>query len=77
MTTISYYYKASFSSTYAMIGHKSHSAIITTKILIDVKDTFAPSLTYVILSKITNQANLKIVGTLTPNNFTPCNFEDD
>jgi ascorbate-specific PTS system EIIC-type component UlaA len=71
MTNISYYYKASFSVTYAMIGHKSQSAIITTKILIDINDTFAPSLTYVMLSKITNQANLKIVGT-----FTPCNFED-
>jgi hypothetical protein len=47
-----------------MIGHKSQSAIITTKILIDIKDTFATSLTYVMLSKITNQANLKIVGIL-------------
>jgi hypothetical protein len=77
MKNISYYYKASFSITYAMISHKSHSAIITTKILIDVKDTFPPSLTYVMLSKITNQSNLKIVGTLTPNDFTPCNFGDD
>jgi hypothetical protein len=34
-------------------------------------------LAYVMLSRVTNQTNLKIVGILTPNDFIWCNFEND
>jgi ATP-dependent DNA helicase PIF1 len=60
-----------------MIGHKSQGTTITTKVFIDIKDAFSLGLTYVMFSRITNQANLKIVGTLTPNDFALCNFDDE
>jgi hypothetical protein len=60
-----------------MIGHKSQGTTIITKVFIDIKDAFALDLTYVMLSRITNRANLKIVDTFTPNDFATCNFEDE
>jgi ATP-dependent exoDNAse (exonuclease V) alpha subunit len=74
-----YYYKASFPITlaYATIKHKSQGATISSKVIIDIKEAFALGLTYVILSRVTNRKNLKIIGNLTPNDFLPCTFEDD
>jgi ATP-dependent DNA helicase PIF1 len=60
-----------------MTSHKSQGATIATKVIIDIKKTFAPGLTYVMLSIVTNQNNLKIIGNLIPNDFTPCNFLED
>ncbi len=66
-----YYCKTSFpiTSTYTMIRHNSQGATITIKVLIYIKDAFALDLAYVMLSRVTNQTNLKIVGILTPNDF--------
>jgi hypothetical protein len=60
-----------------MISHKSQGATIATKVIIDIKKTFALGLTYVMLSIVTNHYNLKIIGNLIPNDFTPCNFLED
>ncbi len=49
---------------YAIIGHKAQGATITSKVFIDVRDSFAIGLTYVMLSKVTNHANLMICGNL-------------
>ncbi len=42
-----------------MTSHKSQGATITTKVIIDIKKTFTHGLTYVMLSIVTNQNNLK------------------
>jgi ATP-dependent DNA helicase PIF1 len=72
-----YYYKATFliTSTYAITRHKSQGATISSKVIIDIKEAFAPGLTYVMLSRVTNKKNLKI-GNLIPNDFMPCIFEN-
>jgi ATP-dependent DNA helicase PIF1 len=74
-----YYYKASFPImlAYAITGHKSQGATISSNVLIDIKEAFAPSLTYVMLLRVTNRKNLKIIENLIPNDFIPCTFEDD
>jgi len=72
-------YKTSFPITlaYVITGHKSQGATISSKVIIDIKEAFAPGLTYVMFFKVTNINNLKIIGNLTPNDFIPCTFEDD
>jgi ATP-dependent DNA helicase PIF1 len=74
-----YYYKATLLITlaYAIIGHKSQGTTINSKVIIDIKEAFTPGLTYVMLSRVTNRKNLKIIGNLTPNDFAPCTFEND
>ena len=47
-----------------MIGHKSQGATISTNVVVDIRNAFAPGLTYVMLSRVTNRANLKIKGRL-------------
>jgi hypothetical protein len=73
-TYYAYYYKASFLIVlaYAIIGHKSQGATIASNVLIEVRNAFSPRLTYIMLSQVTNQKNLKIRRTLSPTNFTPC-----
>jgi len=56
--------KHNFQLYWHIIGHKTQGATITSKVFIDVKKSFAPSLTYVILSRVTNHANLMICGNL-------------
>ncbi len=72
-------YKTLFPITlaYVITGHKSQGATISSKVIIDIKEAFAPGLTYVMFLKVTNINNLKIIGNLTPNDFIPCTFEDD
>ncbi len=72
-----YYYKATFPITlaYAIIGHKSQGATISSKVIIDIKEAFALGFTYVMLSRVTNRKNLKIIGNLIPNDFISCTFE--
>jgi hypothetical protein len=74
-----YYYKESFSITlaYVITSHKSPGTTISSKVIIDIKKTFAPHLTYVMISKVTNKKNLKLIGNLTPNDFILCTLEDD
>jgi ATP-dependent DNA helicase PIF1 len=68
------FYKSGFPIVlaYAMIGHKSQGATISTNVVVDIRNAFAPGLTYVMLSKVTNRKNLKIKGQLLPSHFVPC-----
>jgi len=56
-----YYYKTLFPITlaYVITSHKSQGVTINSKIIIDMKEAFAPGLTYVMLLRVTNGKNLK------------------
>ena len=73
-----YYYKTSFPIVlaYAMTGHKSQGATISSKVIVHIRNAFALGLTYVMLSRTTNRQNLKIVRKLQPSYFIPCSFFD-
>jgi ATP-dependent DNA helicase PIF1 len=49
------FYKSTFplALAYAMTSHKSQGATISSKILVDIQNAFAPQLTYVMLFKVT------------------------
>jgi ATP-dependent exoDNAse (exonuclease V) alpha subunit len=68
------FYKSGFPIVlaYAMTGHKSQGATISTNVVVDIRNAFAPGLTYVMLSRVTNRTNLKIKGRLIPSDFIPC-----
>jgi hypothetical protein len=74
-----YYYKKSFPITlaYAIIGHKSQGATISSKVTIDIKEAFALRLTYVMLLRVTNRFLFFKTRNLTPNDFIPRIFKDD
>jgi hypothetical protein len=55
--------------TYVIIDHKAQGVIITFKVIVHIRKSFAPSLTDVILSRVTNHANLIIQSSLKPLNF--------
>jgi ATP-dependent DNA helicase PIF1 len=61
-----YYYKTTLpiTSAFAITGHKSQGATISSKDIIDIKEAFAPGLAYVMLSRVTNRIFLKIIGNL-------------
>jgi ATP-dependent exoDNAse (exonuclease V) alpha subunit len=61
-TSETYNYSTSFSIvlTYAITGHKAQGATIKSKVIIDIKNSFALGLTYVILSRVTKNSNLSI-----------------
>jgi hypothetical protein len=60
-----------------MTSHKSQGVTTTTKGINDIKEAFTFDVTYVMLSRVTNQNNFKIIGNLTPNDFIPCIFLKD
>jgi ATP-dependent DNA helicase PIF1 len=60
-----------------MTSHKSQGPTIATKAINDIKEAFTLDITYVMLSRVTNQNNFKIIGNLTPNDFIPCKFLED
>ncbi|MCO5560304.1 hypothetical protein L7F22_049756 [Adiantum nelumboides] len=68
-----WYHKSTFplSLAYAMTNHKSQGATIHNKLLLVFKDAFAPGLAYLMLSRITDRKNLKILGMPTPDIFSP------
>ena len=68
------FYKSGFPIVlaYAMTGHKSQGATISTNVVVDIRNVFVPGLTYVMLSRVTNRQNLKIKGRLSPSHFVPC-----
>jgi len=68
-----HFYKASFPLMlgYAIIWHKSQDAMISSKVMIHVRESFARGLMYVMLSRITSQKNLKIVNNLQPSDIQP------
>ncbi len=65
-------YKTSFLLMlgYAIIGHKSQGATISSKVMIHICESFAWGLVYVMLSRVTSWKILKIV-----NNFQPLNIQ--
>ncbi len=56
---------------YVIIGHKSQGAMISSKVMIHVRESFAQGLVYVMLSRVTSRKNLKIVNNLQPSNIQP------
>ena len=54
---------------YSMTGHKSQGCTLSGKVLLVISAAFAPGLTYVMLSRVTNRINLRIVGNLCPTDF--------
>lgn len=54
---------------YAITSHKTQGATITSKVLVNIRESFALGLTYVMLSRITSHANLMIRGNLKPLEF--------
>jgi len=67
-TSKTYYYKSSFSIVlaYVITGHKAQGATIKSKVIIHILNSFAPSLAYVMLSRVTNCSNILICENLTP-----------
>ncbi len=58
-----YFYKTSFPIvlTYVITGHKTQGATITSKVFIDLRESFVPGFRYVMLSRVINHANLWFV----------------
>jgi ABC-type uncharacterized transport system permease subunit len=65
------HYKTSFPIVLAcaIIGHKAQGATIKSKVFIHIKKSFAPSLTYVMLSRIINHSDLLICENLNLTNL--------
>jgi len=63
-----HFYKASFllMLDYAITRHKSQGAMISSKVMIHIRESFARGLVYVMLSRVTSYKNLKIVNNLQP-----------
>ena len=72
------FYKYGFpiALAYAMTGYKSQGATISTNMVVNIRNAFAPRLTYVMLSRVTNRTNLKIKGRLLPFDFMPCKVSE-
>ncbi len=53
---MNFFYKATFPIilSYAITGHKAQGTIISNKVIVNIQIAFAPSLTYVMLSRVTN-----------------------
>jgi ATP-dependent exoDNAse (exonuclease V) alpha subunit len=68
-----HFYKTSFPLMlgYAIIGHKSQGATISSKMMIHIRESFARGLVYVMLSRVTSRKNLKIVNNLQPSYIQP------
>jgi hypothetical protein len=56
---------------YAIIGHKSQGATISSKVMIHICESFAQGLMYVMLSRVTSRKNLKIVKNFQPLDIQP------
>jgi len=56
---------------YAITGHKSQGATISSKMMIHIRESFARGLMYVMLSRVTSWKNLKIVNNLQPSDIQP------
>jgi hypothetical protein len=68
-----HFYKTSFPLLlgYVIIGHKSQGAMISSKMMIHIHESFAQGLVYVMLFRVTNWKNLKIVNNLQPSDIQP------
>ena len=72
-----WYFKSSFPLilAHAITGHKSQGATISNKTILIFRELFAPSLGYVMISRVTNRKLLQIVNCPSPDTFTPINIE--
>jgi hypothetical protein len=52
--------------SYAIIGHKSQGATISSKVMIHICEFFAWGLMYVMLSRLISRKKLKIVNNVQP-----------
>jgi len=68
-----HFYKASFPLMlgYAITRHKSQGATISSKVMIHICESFARTLLYVMLSRVTSQKILKIVNKIQPSDIQP------
>ena len=67
------YVKRTFPLTpaYALTGHRCQGATLTGPVIVHVTELFTPGILYVILSRVTDRVNLKIVGHLLVSMFVP------
>jgi len=56
---------------YAIIGHKSQGATISSKVMIHIREAFTRGLVYVLLFRVTSDFFLKIVNNLQPSDIQP------
>jgi hypothetical protein len=56
---------------YAIIGHKSQGAMISSKVMIHIHESFAQGLEYVMVFRVTSWKKLKIVNNLQPSDIQP------
>jgi len=56
---------------YAITGHKSQGATISSKVMIHICESFAQGLVYVMLSRVTSRNFLKIVNNLQLSDIQP------
>jgi hypothetical protein len=56
---------------YVITRHKSQGAMISSKMMIHIHESFARGLAYVMLSRVTSLTNLKIVDNLQPLDIQP------
>ncbi len=68
-----HFYKTSFPLMlgYAIIGHKSQGAKISSKVMIHIRESFLGGWLYVMLSRVTSCKILKIVNNLQPSDIQP------
>jgi ATP-dependent exoDNAse (exonuclease V) alpha subunit len=68
-----HFYKTSFPLIlgYAVTGHTSQGATISSKVMIHIRESFARGLEYVMLSRVTSWKILKIVNNFQPSNIQP------
>ncbi len=68
-----HFYKTSFPLMlgYAIIGHKSQGAMISSKVMIHIHESFAQGLEYVMVFRVTSWKKLKIVNNLQPSDIQP------
>lgn len=56
---------------YAMTAHRCQGATLTGKVILDVRSAFSPAIVYVMLSRATTRANVRVLGELLPQHFVP------
>jgi len=57
--------------SYAITRHKSQGAMISSKVMIHIRESFERGLVYVMLCRFTSQFFLKIVNNLQPSDIQP------
>ena len=65
---------------YAVTAHRAQGATLCGTVILHVRNAFTPGITYVMLSRVTSRDNLRVLGRLTPADFTPISagaFQDE